>query len=65
MKVLERVVKSAGAPNKTDLWLDDSGEQLKLKVYHNGSWVEVCHCEDDGFVPGNTEVLEGPPSINF
>lgn len=38
MKIIERVVKSAGSPGDNDLWLKEEGDNLSLKAHHNGSW---------------------------
>ena len=40
MKVIERVVKAAGEPDKTDLWLTE-GESPELKVYDKGEWKTI------------------------
>lgn len=41
MSVIERVVKSAGEPGKTDLWLKEKETGLQLCAYHNGQWVPI------------------------
>ena len=41
MKIIERVVKSAGSPGDNDLWLKEEGDNLSLKAHHNGSWKTV------------------------
>lgn len=41
MKVIERIVKSEGAPSENDLWLDHASGNPELKEYHNGEWVSL------------------------
>lgn len=37
-KVFSRIVRSSGAPDINDLWLDDNGE---LRFFESGSWKKV------------------------
>lgn len=39
MKIIERTVKSVGAPDRNDLWIDEN--HLQMKVFDNGEWKEL------------------------
>lgn len=55
MSVIERVVKSAGEPGKTDLWLKEKDTDLQLCAYHNGQWVPISGGGGDSSVSWGTE----------
>lgn len=54
MKIIERVVKSAGSPGENDLWLKEDGDNLSLKAHHNGSWKTVAGGGSSGGSDGGT-----------
>lgn len=56
MKIIERVVKSAGAPGDNDLWLKEEGDNLSLKAHHNGSWKTVAGGGSGGGTTGRIAV---------
>lgn len=47
MKVIERVIQSAGEPGKNDLWLKEHADEVQMYAFYNGQWVPIsggCYC---------------------